>query len=65
MTPQMMLQSYQQDYQKFQGGRYVHRGADKLGEWQSTHEIDEGIFGDELANVEDGTRPRVLRAGQA
>lgn len=65
MTPQMILQSYQQYYRKFQGEGYVHRRADKLGEWQSTHEIDEGIFGDKLANVEDGTRPRVLRAGQA
>lgn len=48
----------------FQDGNSVHSGADKFCKRKSTHEIDEGIFGDELTNVEDGARPGVLRAGQ-
>jgi hypothetical protein len=48
----------------FHAGKSVHSGADKFGKRKSTHEIDEGIFGDELTDVEDGACPGVLRAGQ-
>lgn len=40
-----------------------HCGANKLSEWQSAHQVNEGIFRDKLANVEDGARPRILSAG--
>ena len=32
---------------------------------QTTHEVDEGILGDELADVEDGRSPRILLAREA
>lgn len=42
----------------------IHCDSDELGEVQSAHEVDTGIFSDQLADVEDRAAPGVLRAGQ-
>lgn len=40
----------------------IHSHADELGQMKSRHQVDEGIFGHQLADVEDGRAPGVLVA---